>query len=195
MLSCCYALVGGAHQRHTVVVVCVCVCVCVCVSFREILFAFSPQSLNIKDWNVQCKLNAMLSWNRIGEFWIKDSIVELWRDLLTLMAVASSSESSEEQIPHNRLLINMIVQSVQQIWWRPEWNPENETAKATQPNQGRIKPRSGERACNSRIAKYFLKLEVTPTLLSTLRKKGSWLMTKQPSCLRQSLLPYAVFCF
>ena len=65
-------------------------CVCVSVSFREILFAFSPHSLNIKDWNVQCKLNAMLSWNRIGEFWIRDFIVELWHDLLTLTAVASS---------------------------------------------------------------------------------------------------------
>ena len=66
---------GGARRRHTVVVVCV--CEWVSVSFREILFAFSPQSLNIKDWNVQCKLNAMLSWNKIGEFWIRDFIVEL----------------------------------------------------------------------------------------------------------------------
>ena len=107
-------------------------CARVCVSFREILFAFSPQSPNIKDWNVQCKIKAMLYWNRIGEFWIRDFIVELWRDLLTL-TVASSPESSKEQIPHNRLLINMTVQSVQQIRRRPEWNPENETAQATQP--------------------------------------------------------------
>ena len=113
---------GGGTSR----LVCVCVCVCVSVSFREI----------IKDWNVQCKLIAMLSWNTIGEFWIKDFIVELWRDLLTLTAVASSPESSEEQIPHNRLLINMTVQSVQQIRRRTEWSPENETAKAhsTQPS-------------------------------------------------------------
>ena len=36
-------------------------CVCVSVSFCKILFTFSLQLLNIKDWNVQCKLNAMLS--------------------------------------------------------------------------------------------------------------------------------------
>ena len=52
--------------------------------------------------------------------------------MLTSMAVASNSESSEEQICHNRLLINMTVQYVQQIRQRLEWNPENETAKATQ---------------------------------------------------------------
>ena len=75
----------------------------------------------------------MLSWNRIGESWIRDFIVELWHDLLTVTAVASSPESNEEQIPHNRLLINMTVESVQQIRRRPEWNPEKETAKATQP--------------------------------------------------------------
>ena len=36
-----------------------------------IRYHISPQSLKIKDWNVQCKLNAVLSWNRIGEFWIR----------------------------------------------------------------------------------------------------------------------------
>ena len=35
-------------------------------------------------------------------------------------------------IHHNRLLINMTVQYVQQIRQRLEWNLENETAKATQ---------------------------------------------------------------
>ena len=48
------------------------------------------------------------------------TIIELWHDLLTLTAVSSSPESSEEQISHNRLLINMTVQSVQQIRRRPE---------------------------------------------------------------------------
>ena len=77
LVVCCkgyYASMGGAHQRHIVVIVCVCerVSEWVSVSFREILFTFSPQSLNIKDWNVQCKLIAMLSWNTIGEFWIRD---------------------------------------------------------------------------------------------------------------------------
>ena len=80
-------------RRHTVVVACV--CEWVSVSFREVLFAFSPWSLNIKGWNVHCKLNAMLSWNRIGEFWIKDFIVELWRDLLTLTTVFHYPESVE----------------------------------------------------------------------------------------------------
>ena len=39
----------------------------------------------------------------------------MWSDLLTLMALAGNPESSEEQISHNRLLINMKVQSIQQI--------------------------------------------------------------------------------
>ena len=51
------------------------------------------------------------------------------------MAVGSNKRSSEDQAAHNRLLFNMTVRSVQQIRRRPEWNPENETAKATQPNQ------------------------------------------------------------
>ena len=114
-------------QRHTVVVL------CVCVSFREIAVRVSPRSLKIKASNMQCKLIAVLSWNEIGGFWISSFIVELWHDLLTSTAVASNPESSEEQIPHSRLLINMTVQSVQQFRRRLEWNPENETAKATQP--------------------------------------------------------------
>ena len=39
-------------------------------------------------------------------------------------------QSKEEKISHNRLLINMTIQSVQQIRRRPT---ENKTAKATQP--------------------------------------------------------------
>ena len=35
---------------------------------------------------------------------------------------------------HNRLLINMTVQSVQQIRWQIKWNLENKTVKATQPS-------------------------------------------------------------
>ena len=53
--------------------------------------------------------------------------------LLTSKAIASNPESSEEQIPHNRLLSSMTVQYVQQIRWWLEWNLENETAKATKP--------------------------------------------------------------
>ena len=64
---------------------------------------------------MQCKLNAVLSWNEIGEFWSISFIVELGRDLLTLTAVASNPESSEEQIPHNKLLINITVQTVKLI--------------------------------------------------------------------------------
>ena len=48
------------------------------------------------------------------------------------MTVASNKQTSEDQAGHNRLLVNITVQSVQQIRRRPEWNPENETAKATQ---------------------------------------------------------------
>ena len=39
----------------------------------------------------------------------------------------------EEQISHNRLLINMTVQSIQQIRRWLEWNLVNKTAKATKP--------------------------------------------------------------
>ena len=53
-----YASVGGTRRRHTVVV---CVCVCVFHSTR-----YSPPSLKIKDWNVQCKLSAMLSLVNFG---------------------------------------------------------------------------------------------------------------------------------
>ena len=53
--------------------------------------------------------------------------------MLTSTAVASNPESSNEPIPHNKLLINMTVQSVQQVRRRLEWNLENEAAKATQP--------------------------------------------------------------
>ena len=52
-----------------------------------------------------------------GGFWISSFVVKLWHDLLTLTAVTSISESSNEQIPHYRLLINTTVQSVQQIRW------------------------------------------------------------------------------
>ena len=54
--------------------------------------------------------------------------------MLTLTTVASNKQSSEDQAAHSRILFNMTVRSVQQIRWRPERNPENKTAKATQPN-------------------------------------------------------------
>ena len=41
----------------------------------------------------------------------------LWRDLLTSMAVVSNPEYKEEQLVHSTLLVNMTVQSVQQIRW------------------------------------------------------------------------------
>ena len=50
--------------------------------------------------------------------------------MLTSTAVASNPESSNEPIPHNKLLINMTVQSVQQIRRRLEWNLENEAANS-----------------------------------------------------------------
>ena len=46
----------------------------------------------------------------IGEFWISGFIVKLWHDLLTSTDVSSNPESSEEQIPHMRFLINMTIQ-------------------------------------------------------------------------------------
>ena len=54
--------------------------------------------------------------------------------MLTSTTVASNKQTSEDQAGHNRLLFNMTVWSVQQIRRQPEWNPENKTAKATQPN-------------------------------------------------------------
>ena len=122
---------GGQNpEAYTVVVVCVCKWV---GHFARKLFAFSLWSLKIKNWNMHCKLNAVLSWNEISKFWISSFIVKLWHDLPTSTAVASNPEFIEEQISHNRLLINMTVQSVQQIRRWPKWNPENETGKATQP--------------------------------------------------------------
>ena len=50
----------------------------------------------------------------VKEFVSRDFVVQLWCDLLALTAVASNPECSEEQIPHNRLLINMTIQSVPQ---------------------------------------------------------------------------------
>ena len=40
-----------------------------------------------------------------------------WCDLLTSMAVVSNPEYREGQLAHGRLLVNMTVQSVQQIRW------------------------------------------------------------------------------
>ena len=60
------------------------------------------------------------------------------------MIVASNTELNEDQAAHSRLLFNMIVQSVQQTKWQPEWNPENETAKATQPNLARHSSYTGK---------------------------------------------------
>ena len=99
---------------------CVCVCVCVCVSFCEIHVVVRIFLHDRKGWNVQCKLNAILFWNIIGEFWIRGFIVELWCDLLTIQSPAKNNR-------------HLTVQSIQQIRWQPGWNPENETAKATQP--------------------------------------------------------------
>ena len=45
----------------------------------------------------------------IGDFWIRGFTVNLWRDLLTLMPVASNPGSSKKTNSHNRLLINMIA--------------------------------------------------------------------------------------
>ena len=75
--------------RHAVVVVCMCVCE---LSEWVILWDISQWSLKIKDWNVQSKHNALLSWNENGEFWIRGCIVKLWRDLL---GVVNNWESSE----------------------------------------------------------------------------------------------------
>ena len=48
------------------------------------------------------------------EFVSRDFVVQLWCDLLTLMAVVSNPECGEEQIPQNSLLINITIQSVPQ---------------------------------------------------------------------------------
>ena len=109
-----YALVGGP-QRHTVVIVCLCVCLCFC---RKLSRAPSPHQLKIKHWNVQCKLNAILSWNEIGECWIDGFIVELWCDLHLVAHLDSCffccPESVEKQPDYNRLLFYLVVPSVPQ---------------------------------------------------------------------------------
>ena len=66
---------------------------------------------------------------KMGEFWIRGFVVELWRDLLTSTAVASNPESSEEQNPSQQTayqLDSSICTTIQTA------TGENETAKATQ---------------------------------------------------------------
>ena len=75
------------------------VCLWVSESFCEIAVRISPQALKIKAWNMQCKLNAVLSWNEIGGFWISSFIVELWHDLLTSMAVAAIQSPTKNKFP------------------------------------------------------------------------------------------------
>ena len=166
-----YFLVGGALEAY-----CSChVCLWVSESFRGIAVCISLQSLKIKAWNAQCKLNAVLSCNDFGEFWISSFIVELWRDLLTSTAVASNPESSEEQIPHNRLLINMTVQSVQQISRWPEWNPENETAKAKQPRLCLHGPRAQLKARSNLAPMHLCRLHSISCYCSLCTQTAAWL--------------------
>ena len=128
---------------------------------------------------MQCKLNAVLFWNEISEFWISSFTVELWLDLLTSKAVASNPESSTQQITDNRLLINMTVQSVQQIRQRPKWNPENETAKATQP-----------KFCLPQHTTDHVQLKAQPNLAPT---PADYIAFPAPVlCLHKQLLGYTV---
>ena len=98
-----YSLMGGAIKAYSSH--CVCVCVCVCESFCEIFVCIPLRSLKSKDWNVQSKLNAVLSWKRIGKFWIKYFIVELWCDFLTFTACrkVSSPRQTAFQLPQYHL--------------------------------------------------------------------------------------------
>ena len=48
---------------------------------------------------MQWKHNTVYLEIKVGEYLISSFIVDLWRDLLTLTAVASNPESSNEQIP------------------------------------------------------------------------------------------------
>ena len=56
--------------------------------------------VKFNSWNLQCKCNMMCQRKYIGGFFYSwhYNIRDLWSDLLTLMAVASNPESSEEQI-------------------------------------------------------------------------------------------------
>ena len=98
--------------------VCVCVYVCVCVCVLVI-----PQESCLHFLHDHCKLKAETCSASLIQYYLEIElvncglvfVVELWHNLLAVTAVTSNPESSEEQILHNRLLINMTVQSVQQI--------------------------------------------------------------------------------
>ena len=111
-----------------------------CLCFRRKLSrARSPRPLKIKRWNLQCKLNTILSWNEIGGFWIDGFIVELWRDLCSvahLTAVFRCPESVEEQPAYNGLVFNLVVPSVPHVQSR-QWaklNRENPGHRSTRAN-------------------------------------------------------------
>ena len=89
-----------------------CLCVCLC---RKLSRVHSLPPLKIKHRNMQCKLNAILSWNEIGEFWIGGSIGELWRDLHWSPGwiFFCCPKSVEEQAVYNKLLFNLAVLSGQ----------------------------------------------------------------------------------
>ena len=126
ILAACLLCLSGRSPEADGSCVCVCVCVCFC---RKLSRARSPRPLKIKRWNMQCKLNAILSWNKIGEFWIgallwSDCVIYIW--LLTLTAVFfCCPESVEEQPSYNRLLFNLVVPSLLQGRQRAKLNQDN----------------------------------------------------------------------
>ena len=60
-----------------------------------------------------CSTSTLYLFKILGNFLLGQVRIRLrallWHDLVTSMAVASNPESSEEQVPHNSLLINMTV--------------------------------------------------------------------------------------
>ena len=113
-----YASVGGAQR----LVVCLCVCF-----RRKLSRAHSPRPLKIKRWNLQGKLNTILSWNEIGGFWIGGFVVELWRDLRSvahLDGYLSLSTVRRRASCLQRTAFNLVVPSVPQgrQWTRLNWD-------------------------------------------------------------------------
>ena len=70
-----------------------------CLSFTSI----SRRSLKTKRWNKQYKLISMFARICIDRTFVQRLVRELWRDLLTLIAVAGDLDFSEDKTAHTWL--------------------------------------------------------------------------------------------
>ena len=114
---------------------------------------------------LQCKCKLTISRICISV----EALLSTWHDLLTLMVVVSNLESCEEQHAYSRLLVNVTLQSVQQIRQQPR------LSKTVQPNK------LLHLIANPRQLKAWLKL-VTTQIVCT--QTGHYLLLYLPACLQ-----------